>query len=1055
MSDSEIEKSPISTKRARESSIEEDEIHVLKTDPKDQTKLVTQLQQDLLQEGQTWCLISKAWFTRWKQYCSRLSSPQQNSRKLGEQTVPGPINNLSILKENGDLENSLVMDETVYAVPEKAWETLVGWYGTFSRSPIAIERQVIKKESGNLEVELYPPTFHLFVVSEGPSVLEKSPQFTLSELSPIHSLLSAVQESLDLSQDCELQIWKLDHKPDSPTITPSTVQKASVLDTDNKFAALSLSGTLYIAVGVRGDVRYPLELMKVTDSSSSVSSTSSLFANGFNNLTTSTVSTPTASVNRSVRGVCGLQNLGNTCFMNSALQCLSNTPELTKWFLAENYKRELNRDNPLGMKGQVAEAFGELVAKLWSGDSNSTSPRDFKYTIGKFNSSFYGYQQHDTQELLAFLLDGLHEDLNRILKKPYVELPDFEGKEDKEIAECSWNYHLARNDSVIVDYFQGQFKSKLVCSECKNVSVTFDPFMYLSLPLPIKKKSKTTVVYVPYDPTKRMQRVVVTLSKDASIAHLQKKMAEMMSVEDPSTLLVVEIFSHKIYKVFPQYEPVATIGTSDIVYVYQLPGPVPPTPKRRVSYRFGKGSSDDEDDNMLEPKDPEQLIVFPVYCATSEANESTISGQQIIPFGDPFIVAIPYQYANSYSQLHHMVSQHVERYTSFKLFEEVKEQEMEEPPAYEVATNQATQQPIHTTAAVTAAGGKKTEPMSNLFSMKVFSSAVTLGGHSEDLLPCSQSWHPNSLVDLKERFDREQKLREDFNQTDEGDEDKEPVDTEMGEAKEEEEKKEEEFEGDMVEDAAQEFYRSQMPLNEDPLANSDDDSNFSNENQIGNKAESPALSYTAQVEEPARTKKVLKQPPRTIVRQGEGILLEWSSKKAKQIFGESQHNSNSGVSTSGWDEIEDLGDPEEAKLNSSEQKNKQVTLSDCLDEFTKEEALSEEDLWYCPKCKKHQMATKKFDLWHMPEVVVVHLKRFSHSRAFRDKIDVLIDFPIQNLDLSDRVLSIEEGSDERLIYDLYAVDNHYGGLGGGHCNYTYYSGHLLTIVFRYCLRSEL
>lgn len=60
--------------------------------------------------------------------------------------------------------------------------------------------------------------------------------------------------------------------------------------------------------------------------------------------------------------------------------------------------------------------------------------------------------------------------------------------------------------------------------------------MYLSLPLPIKKKSKTTIVYVPYDPTQRVQRVVVTLSKDASIAHLQKKVAEMMSVEDASTV---------------------------------------------------------------------------------------------------------------------------------------------------------------------------------------------------------------------------------------------------------------------------------------------------------------------------------------------------------------------------------------------------------------------------------------------------------------------------------------------------------------------------------------
>jgi ubiquitin C-terminal hydrolase len=71
---------------------------------------------------------------------------------------------------------------------------------------------------------------------------------------------------------------------------------------------------------------------------------------------------------------------------------------------------------------------------------------------------------------LSFLLDGLHEDLNRILKKPYVEIPDFEdGLSDKEIANSFWDYHKARNDSIIVDLFQGQYKSRLICETCKKV----------------------------------------------------------------------------------------------------------------------------------------------------------------------------------------------------------------------------------------------------------------------------------------------------------------------------------------------------------------------------------------------------------------------------------------------------------------------------------------------------------------------------------------------------------------------------------------------------------
>ncbi|KAI8372393.1 hypothetical protein BD560DRAFT_394819 [Blakeslea trispora] len=1084
MSDNELEKSSISVKRAREASFGEEE--TVKVEPKDQLKIISDLQEQHLQDGEVWCLISKAWYTRWKQYCSRLSSPQQEARRIGERTSPGPINNKSILT-NGNLEKNLELEQTVFAVPDSAWSLLVEWYGTTTDDHEPIQRMVVTIENEKT-IELYPPQFKLYAVqlNEASSWtdLTRCPTFILSQTTCVRDLLNTIRNAFDLSPETEIQIWDMKDEPtisfNPPNLPVSLLNQAKLLEIQDQDIVLGRSGKFYIAVEIRdkSTLRFPSEQLQQSDTSS-VSSTSSIFANGFNNLTTSsstaTPPPPPVVAKKLSPGVCGLQNLGNTCFMNSALQCLSNTEQLTKWFLADNYKQDLNRDNPLGMRGQVAEAFGELVHKLWSGHASSIAPRDFKYTIGRFNSSFSGYQQHDTQELLAFLLDGLHEDLNRILKKPYIELPDFDGMKDQEIAKRSWDYHKARNDSIIVDLFQGQFKSKLVCNECTNVSVTFDPFMYLSLPLPINKKSKTTIVYVPYDPSKQLQRVVVTLNKEASIAHLQKEVAKMMSVDDPNSLLVVELFSHKIYKVFPQYEPVANIGTADTIYIYQLPGPVPPLPKKRARYSYSRYNQFDEDGEEQQPIDENQLIVFPVYCATVTKNEESYnSGTQ--QFGDPIILALPRKEANRTEHIYRLISKHAERYTLFKLFEEVKEPanlskqeeetENDQPPAYdsivasstaEISSENETkeldqeddqmeidtsedavhQNPIHNAAAVTAAGGKEIEPMTNLFTMKVFS-APRYGSGPEDLLPNVQNW--SDSVDLSERAEAENAQREEYykqqNESESELELAQEQDTEMEDslvlpAKMEDEESE-------VEDAAALFSQSIQEDKADSVmsvAASEQDEVVPINKPLSLSSATPSLTTT-------RTyKRKVTCPPDTVIRQGEGILLEWTPKKAQQLFGASRkYDNDNAVCTDAWEKIQDLGDPDRDSLDQTQQ-NKQVTLSDCLNEFTKEEELSEEDLWYCPKCKKHQRATKKFDLWRMPEIMVVHLKRFSHSRTWRDKIDALIDFPTSELDLTDRVLSIEDPTnvkeEDRLVYDLYGVDNHYGGLGGGH--YTSYA----------------
>lgn len=153
-----------------------------------------------------------------------------------------------------------------------------------------------------------------------------------------------------------------------------------------------------------------------------------------------------------------------------------------------------------------------------------------------------------------------------------------------------------------------------------------------------------------------------------------------------------------------------------------------------------------------------------------------------------------------------------------------------------------------------------------------------------------------------------------------------------------------------------------------------------------------------------------------VVDVGPSVVEKYEQEEKKRVEKERQQangtSSSSGVQTR------------------SQQKQSTTSLLDCFKHFTTKETLSDNDQWYCPKCKQLKNASKKIDLWLLPKVLIVQLKRFNYTRHYRDKIDLLIDCPLYDLDLSQFVLNPNEKSNAK--YDLIAVSNHTGGLGGGH-----------------------
>jgi ubiquitin carboxyl-terminal hydrolase 8 len=187
----------------------------------------------------------------------------------------------------------------------------------------------------------------------------------------------------------------------------------------------------------------------------------------------------------------GLQNLGNTCYMNCIIQCLAGTSALSLAFVDGSYKRYINVNSKLGYKGVLAQRFADLVQTMYKDNVSSVGPTALKYFSGTVRDIFRGSEQQDCQEFLTFILDGLHEDLNYSGDKDRLkELTEAEERrrEDMSVRVAStieWERYLKSDFSLIVDIMQGQYQSKLTCLTCGQTSTTYNAFSTLSLPIPL------------------------------------------------------------------------------------------------------------------------------------------------------------------------------------------------------------------------------------------------------------------------------------------------------------------------------------------------------------------------------------------------------------------------------------------------------------------------------------------------------------------------------------------------------------------------------------------
>jgi ubiquitin C-terminal hydrolase len=189
------------------------------------------------------------------------------------------------------------------------------------------------------------------------------------------------------------------------------------------------------------------------------------------------------------KGLSGLSNLGNTCFINSIMQIISHTYELNNFLNQENYKKKLKN-----IVDSVLIVEWDNLRKIMWNDNCVISPGKFIKTIQKIaaikkKDIFTGYSQNDVPEFLLFLVDCFHNSLSREIKMTITGTP--ENSTDQVAIKC---FEMIKNMyskeySEIWNLFYGIHVSEITDLESgKQLNITPEPYLMIDLPIPSNNK---------------------------------------------------------------------------------------------------------------------------------------------------------------------------------------------------------------------------------------------------------------------------------------------------------------------------------------------------------------------------------------------------------------------------------------------------------------------------------------------------------------------------------------------------------------------------------------
>lgn len=643
---------------------------------------------------------------------------------------------------------------------------------------------------------------------------------------------------------------------------------------------------------------------------------------------------------------------------------------------------DINTTSVNGSQGKLAEAFGSLLKELWTSYDVSVAPKNFKAALAAIDEQYNGYNQHDAQEMLARLLDCLSEDLNKVLKKPYVEQPDSAGRDDKVVAAEWWENHLQRERSIVSSLFTGQFKSSIHCLACNFDSSRFEPFMSLSLPLPETRVRMLTIILVPLKGKENIECAVrVPIISTVLDVKRQLRLLKFDNFESAATTNFEEDWiSAKMsydYSCVAEYIPddksVGLIDVDEVIFMFEQ------LPKAKLDdgdFRIGERVIIKTTATPSESKPPEEENNHSESNQIDEAEEQKLS----IIIGKQGSLTTPKSYSSTDSistLLNGNGHQEGDDVESIATIASARSEWK-----YDVMHLTF---PISKDSLIPEASLQKLDASKQYITFRVIQRQWVRNKYYflNPYVPvnCGDSFCIRINPDITTSCDLYA-----------------AIDDRLG------------IKGKMAINSKDgTSYHSPYQIRIVKL-NSTSPSDFS----------CPKCHWT----------KACRGCPLSCNDTPLSISYYLTSSELLLMI-------DWGISIPFEDESDIMNQCSRRKLvrhesikECLEADNESTTLSECFKTFTSSERMEGANECYCSQCKKFQPHLKNLSLWRAPPILIVHLKRFHHTELGGRKLTRLVDFPLDQLDLLPFTSSTSDQIKSK--YKLYAVINHSGNLGGGH-----------------------